>query len=465
MKKLILWVISAIISISGVQDIGILSSDQIDINYGNHTCYSSEWKVTKEPSCTETGEESLYCNYCNTLIDTRTVEALGHDYKDCVCTRCWDTAYVDENSKTIIVNENTLNQYGVNIDKPIGTIPSKLGEYTVVGIGNYLFNRRDDLIEVNLPDTITYIGMYAFNDCVNLRKINWGNSQPTYIGYASFQCCYKLKELTIPDSVQYIGNYAYNHLFSISNNEVFIPNNLSELGGKNLSPAHMFYDCGSENFTAFSGGSKECPVIDGILYSDKGKTLASIPSGKSFKDNTYVMPDSVENLGELSFSRNKNIDTVILSNNLIVSSNVRETFKCSQYINNGNELSVAIYGYTNINRYEVKEDNKHYTAKNGILYSKDGTHLVAIPNDYSGEIILEEGVTVWYKNALWSEVDYFINQSLNKITKVYLPSTLKYIDDTQISILNKIHEYYGTELSVSDKSNILCIKDGLLVRK
>lgn len=48
MKKLILWVISAIISISGVQDIGILSSGQIDTNYGSHTCYSSEWKVTKK---------------------------------------------------------------------------------------------------------------------------------------------------------------------------------------------------------------------------------------------------------------------------------------------------------------------------------------------------------------------------------------------------------------------------------
>lgn len=465
MKKLILWVISAIISISGVQDIGILSSGQIDINYGSHTCYSSEWKVTKEPSCTGAGEESLYCNYCNTLIDTRTVEALGHDYKDCVCTRCWGTEYVDENSKSIIVNENTLNQYGVNIDKPIVTIPSKLGKYTVVGIGNYLFNGRDDLIEVNLPDTITYIGMYAFNDCVNLRKVNWGNSQPTYIGYASFQCCYKLRELNIPDSVQYIGNYAYNHLSLIANDDLVIPSNLKELGGKTLFPAHMFYDCGTDNFSSFSGGSKECPVIDGILYSNEGKTLASIPVGMSFKDNTYIMPDTVENLGELSFSRNKNISTVVLSDNLIVSHNVKDNTECSQYINNGNELSVALYGYTNVCKYGVEESNKHYSSKNGILYSKDGTCLIAIPNDYTGEIVVEEGVTTWCENALWSEVDYFRDQSLNKITKVYLPSTLTNIDDSQIAVLNKIHEYYGTELSVSNNSSILYISDGFLVRK
>lgn len=465
MKGLIAWVLSVILSIAGVQNLGLLSSGQIDISYGNHTCYSSDWKVTKEPSCTGVGEESLYCNYCNSLINTRTVEALGHDYKNCVCSRCGGTEYIDEDSKTIIANESSLNKYGVDISGSVVSIPNKLGDYTVVGIGNYLFNGRDDLIKVSLPDTISYIGMYAFNDCVNLRKVNWGNSQPTYIGYASFQCCYKLRELNIPDSVQYIGNYAYNHLSLITNDDLVIPSNLKELGGKTLFPAHMFYDCGTDNFSSFSGGSKECPVIDGILYSNEGKTLASIPVGMSFKDNTYIMPDTVEDLGELSFSRNQNISTVVLSDNLIVSHNVKDNTECSQYINNGNELSVAIYGYTNVCKYEVKESNRHYSSKDGVLYSKDGTCLIAIPNDYTGEMVVEEGVTTWCENALWSEVDYFRDQSLNKITKVYLPSTLTNIDDSQIAVLNKIHEYYGTELSVSSNSSILYISDGFLVRK
>lgn len=265
--------------------------------------------------------------------------------------------------------------------------------------------------------------------------------------------------------MQYIGNYAYNHLSLIANDDLVIPSNLKELGGKTLFPAHMFYDCGTDNFSSFSGGSKECPVIDGILYSNEGKTLASIPVGMSFKDNTYIMPDTVEDLGELSFSRNQNISTVVLSDNLIVSHNVKDNTECSQYINNGNELSVAIYGCTNVCKYEVKESNKHYSSKDGVLYSKDGTCLIAIPNDYTGGIVVEEGVTTWCENALWSEVDYFKNQSLNKITKVYLPSTLTNIDDSQLAVLNKIHEYYGTELSVSNNSSILYINDGFLVRK
>lgn len=46
-----------------------------------------------------------------------------------------------------------------------------------------------------------------------------------------------------------------------------------------------------------------------------------------------------------------------------------------------------------------------------------------------------------------------------------LPSTLMDIDDSQIAVLNKLHEYYGTELSVSNNSSILYINDGFLARK
>ena len=46
MKGLIAWVLSVILSVAGIQDLGILSSGQVDVTYGNHICYSSDWKVT-----------------------------------------------------------------------------------------------------------------------------------------------------------------------------------------------------------------------------------------------------------------------------------------------------------------------------------------------------------------------------------------------------------------------------------
>jgi len=64
----------------------------------------SSWEVTKEPDCTETGIESLICSACGTVLDTREIAALGHQWgewitesdADCVtdgkecrtCARC-----------------------------------------------------------------------------------------------------------------------------------------------------------------------------------------------------------------------------------------------------------------------------------------------------------------------------------------------------------------------------------------
>lgn len=54
--------------------------DLIDHDFG-------EWIVVKDPTCTEDGEESRFCNVCKT-VETRTIEALGHTFKDGVCVVC-----------------------------------------------------------------------------------------------------------------------------------------------------------------------------------------------------------------------------------------------------------------------------------------------------------------------------------------------------------------------------------------
>ncbi len=48
----------------------------------------SDWTVTVEPTCTEKGEETRSCE-CGE-VETREIEALGHDYVNGKCTRCED---------------------------------------------------------------------------------------------------------------------------------------------------------------------------------------------------------------------------------------------------------------------------------------------------------------------------------------------------------------------------------------
>jgi|GEM_PF-1101114 len=56
--------------------------------------YTGEWVETKAPDCTNTGIETLYCAVCKVEIDSRVVDALGHDYEEVVTPpNCTDKGY------------------------------------------------------------------------------------------------------------------------------------------------------------------------------------------------------------------------------------------------------------------------------------------------------------------------------------------------------------------------------------
>lgn len=148
---------------------------------------------------------------------------------------------------------------------------------------------------------------------------------------------------------------------------------------------------------------------DGILYTKDGSKLVSIPVGKTFANNTYIMPDTVTTVGKYCFNRNLNISVVVISDNLIISDNENNS--------NNNTLAYAIGEYTNINNFDVKDTNEHYTTGNrvalrtleyedrknqGYILTKDETELVAMPYVGTGVYrMLTSGVTTIRKNAFY----------------------------------------------------------------
>ena len=208
--------------------------------------------------------------------------------------------------------------------------------------------------------------------------------------------------------------------------------------------------------------------IDGILYTKDGKTMVSIPRGKVFEDNTYIMPDSVINLGELSFSKNMNINTVVISDNLVIDGELLPKERLN-YNNYGNILSRSIYVYCPVSKYLTKDTNTKYKSIDGVLYTKDGLRLIAVPNKYEGELNIPEGVTKWQKEAIWSEVSYFKEygengQIYSKISKISIPSTLVNIEEVQISTINEIAETYGTKIEVAEGNPKFYIDDSGILK-
>lgn len=99
----------------------------------------------------------------------------------------------------------------VEYDKII--VPSKLDGKDVIGIGDSdrdynVFGAVFGECEIELPDSVSYIGDYAFQDSKGLIKLS-GAKNCREIGEFAFLNCTNLIEITFLDSVQNIADTAF----------------------------------------------------------------------------------------------------------------------------------------------------------------------------------------------------------------------------------------------------------------
>lgn len=105
-----------------------------------------------------------------------------------------------------------INENGI-ITKYLGDkrdliIPSKEQGRTVTGIATGCF-QGSDIRSVVIPETVTYIGEYAFADCKSLKSVTFmDNAATVTIGQRAFQYCVSLKNIVLP-AVKSLGNASF----------------------------------------------------------------------------------------------------------------------------------------------------------------------------------------------------------------------------------------------------------------
>jgi surface protein len=279
-------------------------------------------------------------------------------------------------------------------------------------------------------------------EVIDLRK--WDLSKIKNSGWC-FQGA-AAKQILLPDNLKTISAGFMNHAVNVEGTTFTIPAGVEKIGY-----AHTFYDFGTSAFKEFvvEAGNKNYKAIDGILYSADGKEMLAIPRSKEFENNTYVVPEGVEFFGELSFSLNTNIHTVVLPNSYKIVQNVPASdsryiiFEDHGNLNSGNSLTIAIYRNTGVTDYVVKDDNPWYKSVDGIIYSEDMTTVLAVPRRYNRLINIPEGVTTIAFDALRGD------GAMSNCTGINIPSTLTKISSVVYSALNTLRANYPKTFTIT----------------
>ena len=151
----------------------------------------------------------------------------------------------------------------------------------ITKIAAHAFAGHYRLGNINIPESVTYIGDYAFQCCPFYRIIL--PQGVTYIGDYAFQWCEKLIEIEIPENVTYIGEAA---LSNCGYSTLVIPDKVTYIGAwafdkcPNLTTATIGESVASIGVFAFDGCDKLTKIVSRIpadrLFAVDGSTFGSV---------------------------------------------------------------------------------------------------------------------------------------------------------------------------------------------
>lgn len=190
----------------------------------------------------------------------------------------------------------------------------------VKGIGSYAFSKMN-ISSVSMPDSIEYIGLYAFENSLDfsgIRSLNLSKNIRFIYPYAFYRN--NLNTLDIPDTLEVIGHSAFE---SNKIENLFLPNSVKKIGNRAFSNNRIIElslpsDLQEIKEQTFSRNRlvninlpKNIVSIERNAFSWNNIESINLPSSlinlNGFSNNkikSLKIPETVKNIGENSFSRN-----------------------------------------------------------------------------------------------------------------------------------------------------------------
>lgn len=242
-----------------------------------------------------------------------------------------------------------------------------------------------------LPDSVEYIGIYAFGFCHNLKSIDMGRNVRTIREAAFAECC-ALESIALPGSLTRISRSTFYNCTSLG--AVVIPEGINKID------EYAFNGCSSLASIAIPSTVES---IERCAFSECGLRRIKLNEGlKVIGDCAFdrvlvselVIPDGVEEIGDSAFAGASNLQTISLPKSL-VSVGDRIFNNCAYDIVisfNGTVEDLVAYGFdsydwgTDIFKIEFDEGYM-YESSGGFMffarYSEDKTLIVSI-SGYDG---------------------------------------------------------------------------------
>ena len=182
-------------------------------------------------------------------------------------------------------------------DRPWAQVVSEITSVSLpdglTSIGSWAFNNCSSLTSVTIPNSVMSIGTSAFEDCSSLTSVTIGNSV-TSIGKFAFFRCYSLNSITIPNSVTSIGMHAFCVCSSLTS--IAIPNSITSI-------EHSTF--------------RECSSLTTIIIPNSVKSIGNYAFDGCSSITSLTIPNSVTSIGSSAFSGCSSLTSITIPNSVM----------------------------------------------------------------------------------------------------------------------------------------------------
>ena len=182
------------------------------------------------------------------------------------------------------------------------SITSIVVESGVTSLGLNIFSYCSNATTVYLPETVVTLGEAMFYSCSKIESITIP-SKVTVIPEGCFYGCSGIQTMDLSNVVE-VKDYAFQNC---AIPEIIFPKTATKISNT------AFFNCRTQNFVVETGNSVYSSV-DGVLYTDNGKTLYAYPVGR--EDVSFSVPSGVTTVGAYAFSTAYNLESISFANSV-----------------------------------------------------------------------------------------------------------------------------------------------------
>ncbi len=229
-------------------------------------------------------------------------------------------------------------------------VPSWAEAYDIYeyGICYNILSYEDKTVEVTFNDKSRYSN---FVDVPSTIEHNGREYRVVAVGDRAFYNCSDLNEVTLSEGIEHIGERAFSKIRNLT--KMTLPKSVKSIG------PYAFAENGALKSVVMNC---EMVAIGEYVFQN-----CSALSTLNFKGN-------VQSIGDNAFDHCGSLTT------LSVPSGVTSIG------------SYAFLGCYALKEFKVSKDNAHFCERDGVIYSKDMSVVVAYPNGMAGEYVLPHGV-------------------------------------------------------------------------